>query len=64
MEVWATGDVGFQFTRANWNPTYCLEKSDGSVKLAIAMHRLRLDKDDAQVRLAEANGKLWKLLDK
>jgi N-acetylmuramic acid 6-phosphate etherase len=41
-----------------------LHDADGSVKLAIVMHRLGLDKDDAQARLAEAGGKLWKLLDK
>jgi N-acetylmuramic acid 6-phosphate etherase len=40
-----------------------LKESGGSVKLAIAMHRLNLDREKAQQRLGEAGGKLWKLLD-
>jgi len=41
-----------------------LEASGGSVKLAIAMHRLGLSRDEAAKRLAAVEGKLWKLLDK
>jgi len=41
-----------------------LESSGGSVKLAIAMHRLGVGHDEAAKRLAEADGLLWKLLDK
>jgi N-acetylmuramic acid 6-phosphate etherase len=40
-----------------------LHDAGGSVKLAIAMHRLNLDRTAAQERLEEAGGKLWKLLD-
>jgi N-acetylmuramic acid 6-phosphate etherase len=40
-----------------------LGEAGGSVKLAIAMHRLHLDADGARRRLAEADGKLFKLLD-
>ncbi len=41
-----------------------LEASGGSVKLAIAMQRLGVDKNTAAERLADAGGFLWKLLDK
>ena len=37
--------------------------ADGSVKLAIAMSRLGIDRDKAQQRLASVDGFLWKLLD-
>ena len=40
-----------------------LEASGGSVKLAIAMHRLDLSRDEAAKQLAAVEGKLWKLLD-
>jgi N-acetylmuramic acid 6-phosphate etherase len=40
-----------------------LEEADGSVKMAIAMHRLHVDADSARRRLIEAEGKLFKLLD-
>jgi len=40
-----------------------LETSGGSVKLAIAMHRLGLPRDEAAKRLAAVEGRLWKLLD-
>jgi len=40
-----------------------LNDAGGSVKLAIAMHRLNLDRNEAQKRLSQAGGKLWKLLD-
>lgn len=41
-----------------------LESSGGSVKLAIAMHRLKIDRTEAEKRLAGADGFLWKLLDR
>jgi N-acetylmuramic acid 6-phosphate etherase len=41
-----------------------LESSGGSVKLAIAMHRLKIDRIEAEKRLAGADGFLWKLLDR
>jgi N-acetylmuramic acid 6-phosphate etherase len=41
-----------------------LESSGGSVKLAIVMSRLAVDREEAARRLAEAGGFLWKLLDK
>jgi N-acetylmuramic acid 6-phosphate etherase len=41
-----------------------LESSGGSVKLAIAMHRLGVDREEAAKHLADAGGFLWKLLDK
>ncbi|MEZ5360630.1 MAG: N-acetylmuramic acid 6-phosphate etherase [Candidatus Zixiibacteriota bacterium] len=40
-----------------------IESSGGSVKTAIAMHRLSLSKQEAADRLASVNGSLWKLLD-
>ena len=40
-----------------------LAVSGGSVKLAIAMHRLGLSREEAAKRLAAVDGKLWKLLD-
>jgi N-acetylmuramic acid 6-phosphate etherase len=39
-----------------------LISSSGSVKLAIAIHRLGIDRETAARRLAEAGGFLWKLL--
>jgi N-acetylmuramic acid 6-phosphate etherase len=41
-----------------------LDRSGGSVKLAIAMHRLNLDRAEAEKSLQAVGGKLWKLLDK
>lgn len=41
-----------------------LESSGGSVKLAIVMHRLGIDRDEAAKQLTDAGGFLWKLLDK
>jgi len=40
-----------------------LEASGGSVKLAIVMHRLSLNREEAEKRLNAASGLLWKLLD-
>ncbi len=40
-----------------------LESSGGSVKLAMIMHRLDIDRNEAAQRLADAGGFLWKLLD-
>ncbi len=40
-----------------------LAASGGSVKVAIAMYRLNLDRTEAERRLASADGFLWKLLD-
>lgn len=40
-----------------------LADSGGSVKTAIAMERLKIGRDEAERRLAEADGSLWKLLD-
>ncbi len=40
-----------------------LHAAGGSVKLAIAMQRLDLGREEAQKRLAKADGFLWKLLD-
>jgi len=40
-----------------------LSETSGSVKLAIAMHRLGISRTEAEKRLAEAGGFLWKLLD-
>lgn len=40
-----------------------LNQAGGSVKLAIAMHRLHLDRAKAQRLLDEVGGKLWKLPD-
>ncbi len=40
-----------------------LEASGGSVKLAIVMNRLGVDKTEAKKQLGAADGKLWKLLD-
>jgi N-acetylmuramic acid 6-phosphate (MurNAc-6-P) etherase len=37
--------------------------ADGSVKLAITMSRLGIDRDKAQQKLAAVDGFLWKLLD-
>jgi len=42
---------------------HLLSESSGSVKLAIAMHRLRLGADNARARLEAAGGFLWKLFD-
>ena len=41
-----------------------LLESNGSVKTAIVMSRLGLDRQEAENRLQAANGSLWKLLDK
>jgi N-acetylmuramic acid 6-phosphate etherase len=41
-----------------------LKASEGSVKLAIVMQRLNLKKDEAEKKLAAADGFLWKLLDR
>jgi N-acetylmuramic acid 6-phosphate etherase len=41
-----------------------LDRSGGSVKLAIAMNRLNLDRAEAEKSLQAVGGKLWKLLDK
>lgn len=41
-----------------------LHAAGGSVKLAIAMQRLDLGREEAQKRLVKADGFLWKLLDK
>ncbi len=40
-----------------------LEKSGGSVKLAIVMNRLGVDRDEAGKRLKEVDGLLWKILE-
>lgn len=40
-----------------------LLSADGSVKLAIAMQRLGIDKNEARQKLAATDGFLWKLLD-
>ncbi len=39
-----------------------LDRSGGSVKTAIAMHRLNIDRAEAEKRLAAADGFLWKVL--
>ena len=41
-----------------------LAEAQGSVKLAIAMRRLEIDRAEAVRRLAEVDGFLWRLLDK
>jgi N-acetylmuramic acid 6-phosphate etherase len=41
-----------------------LRDAEGSVKLAIAMHRLGLGSEEAKAALKNADGKLWRLLDK
>ncbi|MCK5127829.1 MAG: N-acetylmuramic acid 6-phosphate etherase [candidate division Zixibacteria bacterium] len=41
-----------------------LVSSEGSVKTAIVMHRLKLTKEAAENKLASTRGSLWKLLDK
>lgn len=40
-----------------------LEKSDGSVKLAIVINRLGIDKKTAEEKLKSSDGHLWKLLE-
>jgi len=40
-----------------------LNEAGGSVKLAIAMNRLGVNREEALKRLAQVRGKLWKLLD-
>lgn len=40
-----------------------LEQAGGSVKTAIVMHRLGVDRDEALARLESTGGSLWKLLD-
>ena len=39
-----------------------LHESKGSVKLAITMHRLQINRKEAETKLAESNGFLWKAL--
>ena len=51
--------LGIEYDQAD----QLLEKSDGSVKLAIAMHRLGIERDEAKKRLDDTGGKLWRLLD-
>jgi N-acetylmuramic acid 6-phosphate etherase len=41
-----------------------LKSSDGSVKLALVMRYLGIDRAEAKKRLSQAGGFLWKLLDK
>ncbi len=40
-----------------------LAESGGSVKLAIAMQRLKIGREEAEKRLSQADGFLWKLID-
>lgn len=52
--------LGLDYDRAD----RLLGEAGGSVKLAIAMHRLGVDAHEARRRLDAAGGKLWMLLDR